>query len=289
MRSLLAYGERVITDVSVPGAVDADGWSESMRSVTVHRIDGDAAGPPPHALYTRTADGLIFSPPRLARYHCSATAVAIAADAGADPDEISGLLLSTALPAVQWLNGRFVLHAAGVVLPGSDSGIALAGPSGIGKSTVLADLLADGALLLGDDTLSLTAGDGAFTAAGLAGGYYRSDTGGGSRVFHAVDRHRSAVTSPLGAIVVLADAMQDDWSIEPLATHAAVEQLLSSQHRPRIPALLGMHAAVVRTCAAIAHGTPVWLWRRPRQRATAVNAAERAALATVLTHPRTRA
>jgi len=288
MRSLIAYGERIVTDVSVPGAVSPGDAIESMACVTVQCIDAHAADPGPHPLYTRTSDGLIFAPPRVARYHCSAAGIVIDADAEADPGEVTGLLLSTALPAVQWVKQRFVLHAAGAALPGARASIALTGPSGIGKSSVLADLLADGATLLGDDTLSLTCERGTCTAAGLAGGYYRSETANGSRAFHAVDRHRSAVSSPLGAIVVLADAMQDNWSIEPLAMREAVEQLLSNQHRPRVPALLGMHAAVVRTCAAIARCTPVWRWRRPRQRA-ALNAAERASLATVLTNSRTRA
>jgi hypothetical protein len=69
------------------------------------------------------------------------------------------LVLAQALPLAAVLQGREVLHASAVAF--GDRGIALLGPSGAGKTTLAAHLLARGARLVTDDVLAVTAAGGA--------------------------------------------------------------------------------------------------------------------------------
>lgn len=63
-------------------------------------------------------------------------------------------VLGQVLPFVAALHGRELLHAAGAVVGGG--AVAILGPSGRGKSTLLAALLDGGAAFLSDDVLALT-------------------------------------------------------------------------------------------------------------------------------------
>jgi hypothetical protein len=94
----------------------------------------------------------------------------------ADVSEIEALLVATALPAILWMRGRFVLHAAAVLMPGRDAAIAIAGPSGVGKSAALAQLIVRGAAVLADDSVSVAVGASGLIASGLPSVYFvRSD------------------------------------------------------------------------------------------------------------------
>ncbi len=74
-----------------------------------------------------------------------------------------GILASQALPLAATLRGFEVLHAAGVVL--DHNAILLAGPSGVGKSSLAAALMAAGGRLLSDDAVALElTGDGSLLA-----------------------------------------------------------------------------------------------------------------------------
>lgn len=69
------------------------------------------------------------------------------------------LVLAQALPLAAVLHGLEVLHASAVALGGR--GLALLGPSGAGKTTLAAHLVARGARLVTDDVLAVTATGGA--------------------------------------------------------------------------------------------------------------------------------
>jgi hypothetical protein len=72
------------------------------------------------------------------------------------------LVLAQALPLVSVLQGLEVLHASAVALAGR--AIAFLGPSGAGKTTLAAHLLARGGRLLTDDVLAVTVAGGAVMA-----------------------------------------------------------------------------------------------------------------------------
>ncbi len=262
MRQLIGYGQPIESDFPVHGALLSAGVDRRARGITIRRSAEVANLGTVDLIYQLTDDGLVFSSPGVAHYRCSASQITITPQAGADRDEIADLLVATALPAVLWLQARLVLHAAGAVLPGSDRAIAIAGPSGVGKSTVVAQLVAHGARLLGDDTIAVSTDGERLLASGLPGGYFLRGAADGTRNFRELPRLQGTVSSEIGAILVLEQVPQDHSSIETLDPLGAMEQLLANQHRPRIPALLGRQGEVVRICAAIATRVPVMRWRR---------------------------
>lgn len=75
---------------------------------------------------------------------------------------LSQLLLGQVIPMIAADRGSLVLHAAGAVLSGG-SLIGLLGPSGTGKSTLLAALIDHGFLAFSDDYLALDRQDGILT------------------------------------------------------------------------------------------------------------------------------
>lgn len=262
MRQLIGYGQPIESDFPVHGALLSAGVDRRARGITIRRSAEVANLGTVDLIYQLTDDGLVFSSPGVAHYRCSASQINITPQAGADRDEIADLLVATALPAVLWLQARLVLHAAGAVLPGSDRAIAIAGPSGVGKSTVVAQLVAHGACLLGDDTIAVSTDGERLLASGLPGGYFLRGAADGTRNFRELPRLQGTVSSEIGAILVLEQVPQDHSTIETLDPLGAMEQLLANQHRPRIPALLGRQGEVVRICAAIATRVPVMRWRR---------------------------
>jgi hypothetical protein len=267
MRQLIGYGQPIESDFPVHGALLSEGGARRARGITIRRLAEVTNRGIADVIYQLTNDGLIFSPPGVAHYRCSASQIGVRPQAGADQDEIADLLVATALPAVLWLQTRLVLHAAGTVLPGSDRAIAIAGPSGAGKSTVVAQLVAHGACLLGDDTMSVSTNGEVLSVSGLPGGYFLPRAADGTRIFKNLPRLQSTVSSEIGAILVLEQAPQDHSSIERLDPLGAIERLLANQHRSRIPALLGRRGEVVRICAAIANSVPVLRWRRRKGQA----------------------
>ena len=76
------------------------------------------------------------------------------------PDVLAHLIVDHALPRWLALRGTIVLHATAVQLEiGTHAGgVAFIGPSGIGKSTMLAALLARGGSIIADDALVLEPG-----------------------------------------------------------------------------------------------------------------------------------
>jgi hypothetical protein len=63
--------------------------------------------------------------------------------------------------------GLFDLHSAGVVIPGSETGVVIVGPSGSGKSTLALQLVRSGWPYLSDDELLLSLADGVVEARGF--------------------------------------------------------------------------------------------------------------------------
>ena len=255
MTLCFGFGQTIDTALSVPGTISGGGdVGITIRAAPPHSIDGAP-------LYARDGDTLVFSAPDIATYRCAAGGLEVAPCPHADPAAVTGLLIATALPAVLWMQGRLMLHAAGVVMPGSETALAIVGPSGSGKSALAAQLLERGAWLLGDDSLTLELTDMGVMASGLPGGLHRVTGPESVRAFDAIAEEHSVRAAPLGAIIVLT-GRADRVAVTPLNQTAALEQVLAHQHRPRIPAALGLSGAVLAQAAQIAARVPVQLWQR---------------------------
>lgn len=256
---MVGYDLIIASALAIPGAVAAGWLDQGAADIRVGALPTELDRVATEPIYQLERDTLIFSAPRVATYRCRPDEVQIAPLNDADPEEVIALLISTALPAILWLRGEFVLHAAAAMLPGEERALAIMGPSGIGKSTAIAELVRHGACLVADDTVRLGVSLGATIASGLAGGYHL----GASRAFHAAARGRSVRRSPLGAILALSQT-DGPPSLTRLATVEAVRHLLLNRHRPRIPDLLGRRADVLRFCVFLASTVPVYSWHRRR-------------------------
>jgi hypothetical protein len=80
----------------------------------------------------------------------------VAAEQGADAGAVDLFLNGTARAALIHQRGELPLHAATLVPPRGNGAVAFCGPSGIGKSTLAAELSRRGWLLIADDTTRLT-------------------------------------------------------------------------------------------------------------------------------------
>ena len=178
---------------------------------------------------------------------------------------VDALLVATALPAVMWLAGTFVLHAA-VVVPGEGHGaLALCGRSGSGKSRLAARLLARGADLVADDSIAIRCDASGATGAGLPGGYHLGATGEEHRPFHGVPPARSRRSAAIAAIVIL-DA--DARSRGRLGGVDAVAALLANRHRASVARRCGLEPRSLADAACLARTVPVYRW--PRDEADAL-------------------
>jgi len=79
---------------------------------------------------------------------------------GADPLEVEQYLSGSARATLVHQRGGLPLHAACLVPPGQEFAVAIAGYSGVGKSTLAAELIGQGWSLLGDDVTPLYGGSG---------------------------------------------------------------------------------------------------------------------------------
>lgn len=262
-RNSLSIGyDRIIEScIPVPGALTIDSSDTETPDIRVRLLPAEPASFPPQPLYRFEGGTLTFSAPEIATYRCNPCEIAVTPLDGASFEDVIDLLIATALPALLWMRGGFVLHASGVVLPGQTGAIAIAGPSGIGKSSLLAELQAIGAASVGDDTLDVRITEGKPTISGLAAGYFRSDAGNERRIFHATRNPQRR--AQLNSIVILTHAPQMP-EINRLSGMMALEQILMNRHRPKIPDLLGQRASLLRMSAALANSIPVFMWRRPR-------------------------
>lgn len=271
MHRLIGYGLRLESQLAVPGAVVTDRAGPPDLSILLDTPRSTADAP----VYARTQDGLCFVCPGVASYRIAAQAIRIAPDPDAQSDLVSGMLVATALPGWLWLRGRFVLHAGAVQIPGGGA-IAIAGASGSGKSTIVAQLVAAGAALIGDDTIAFSRETGT-QASGLAGGWFAPNQDASGRQFVPVVAGQSCTAAPIGAILLLGPYGAADGGLTRLEPVAAVTGLLTHRHRPRIPALLGRAADTLRDATLLAGAIPLYSWTR-RAGGVMLTPAERAML-----------
>jgi hypothetical protein len=209
-------------------------------------------------IWSGDADALCFTAPGVAAYRCTHRSIAVTPRPDADPLLVEALLIATALPALLWMGGAFVLHAAAVV-PGGEhhaqlSGLAIAGASGSGKSRLAAALIANGGALLADDSVAVRWRDDQVMGSGLAAGYHLAARNVEDRPFHAAPR--VARLARLAAVLILGNHGRGG----PLELAEAVGLLLTHRHRANVPRQLGIEAHAMASAARLARTVPVYRW-----------------------------
>lgn len=256
MRGFIAYGLRVRSDIDIPGA-PAEPRAVEAPDIVI------ALAPPRAAqsadIYRFEGEALCFTMPGIAEYRCGTDRIEVIPHPDAGVADVVGMLIATALPALLWRRGGFVLHAAAARLPGHGGALAIAGSSGVGKSTILAQLADAGAAVLADDTLLLDPRRG--EGAGLPGGYFVAQEGSARRFQPAA---QSLARAPVATILILSRGDPGTAvALTRVAPVEAVARLLANRHRPRVPDLLGRRAATLADSALLAGSIPIYAWRRP--------------------------
>lgn len=176
------------------------------------------------ALKVTPADGHLQV---VARFHPSWTARALALAA---PDRATLLLRSALIqyPAMWWAGrtGAVPLHVSAASLP--EDGVLLAGPGGVGKSTLLRDALSDGTVPVSDN---LCVGDGTMVHGLLEP--MRSEGGTGRRMPHG--RRESAWPRRLDRldvdrVLVLHRGTGTEATVIPVAADAAARVLTAGTY-----------------------------------------------------------
>lgn len=253
-----AWNLRVRSAIPLPGAmplppagdtgVDLDIALASAALVGLRAVEGP---------YRYGRNGVAFTVPGIAHYRCDAARIAVDPLPGARAADVAALLVATAIPAVLWMRGDVVLHAAAAVLPGTTRAVTVLGRSGSGKSALLSRALAMGASIVADDSVRVGVGPNGLRISGLPGGYFaplaadRAD-----RAFHPVPPAQQHADADPGALVVLGDAAPGR-----LGGGGAVAALLAHRHRPRVARLLGLEPAALAMIARLCRERPIYAVR----------------------------
>ena len=271
---LTGFGLAIASDRAIRGTLADTGDGIRAADIVIVTLAPISAEMPPPPVYRWDGETLIFYARGVARYRCRRDGITIAAEHGADPDMVSDLLIATALPAVLWLRGDPMLHAAAIVAPGKTAAFAIAGPSGIGKSTVVSQLLDAGGTLVADDTIRVTRRDDRIIASGLAGGYHLASQDGTARAFHHVTHLAATDNVPIRGIAFLSRTAGPP-AVQRLDPISGLERLLANQHRPAVPAMIGRVAQSFALLSDVAQRCEMYEWHRS---SPLIDAAERAML-----------
>ena len=261
------------SEIDLSGATEIEPLPEMVVDVaiTCRRIPAERCRDR-RGFFARLDEGVLVSPPGRAHYWCADSRnIFVDPEPGADPCAVSEGLCAFAIPALLWMRGDILLHAAAAVLPGADSAIVIAGHSGTGKTMVLAQLAEAGALIVADDIVRL---DPELTISGLPASL-RLGPGDMDRVIAPGQRCAAAA---LDVVHVLAEPRTGQTpAFRPLFVNQRMRVLLAYQYRPRIPRMLGLARTMLPALARIAETVPMFEWHRCEGR-RAIEAAEYAAL-----------
>lgn len=256
MARLIAYDRIIESAVALPGALDAPGDARPEWRVTVDAVE-DA---PPFAPGCVWRDAqLVWSINPAEQHVVTDRHLALRHSSEADARSVSENAIANGLPALAWIAGHVVMHAAAVVMPGADSAIAIMAPSGGGKSTVLNELMQAGASLLADDTLVLRREGNRWIGSGLAGGWFMRTNNGSDRAFNVAPAERRLRRAAIGAFICLSleKAEVAENAVQRINGIAAISALLNHRHRAFVEGAIGSQSANLATFAEIAATVPI--------------------------------
>ncbi|MBK9239969.1 MAG: hypothetical protein IPL75_06830 [Acidobacteria bacterium] len=149
-----------------------------------------------------------------------------------------------------------MLHAAGLALTPDGLAVAITGPSGSGKSSLVLRFIQQGAQLVGDDTLAIDLMKERTLCQGLSGGLFQGPHD--RRRFEATSSTHSSKGQArrLAAIVVLTPG--EDLAMRPLRGIEAFLTIMQNRHRPRVPSLVGRQQASMDMASVLSGTTPIW-------------------------------
>jgi hypothetical protein len=263
-RDYALFGWRIHSDLALPELLT---WSGDDRAPDIEIISGAVPGALPQARQMGpaaqiAADGRVrFSVAGVAAYLIEGDSrVTIDAVLPADAPDIRVFLFGTVLGILCHRRGLLPLHAAAVEIGGR--AILLAGPSGVGKSTLAAALASRGHRLLADDLCAIRREqDGsvsvlasfprvrlwrdALDALGLpSAGLERSRPG--MEKYHVPIDAGGSMAVPPGAVVCLGRfASPTAIKTEVVRGYATIETQAALVYRYRLALSLGAHASVL--------------------------------------------
>jgi hypothetical protein len=257
-----AFGRRIATDILLPGAIRDE--NPHPPEIVIRRLGAAERSDDAGRSVWREGNTLHYAPPDVAAYRCTVPgSIDVAPAPDADESDMAALLIATALPALLWMQGAFMLHASAALLPAQESVVAIAAPSGKGKSTMLTELVARGARAAADDSLCLRPDARAVWASGLPGGYFAYHADPAARPFMWVASRQIVDEAPLGAILLLSRHPSDEpATFRRLAPWEALLAVLSHRHRAAVAALFGDPGQRLRDATRIAR-VPAYRWSRP--------------------------
>jgi len=267
------YALTFASEIDLPGATEIESLPKTIVDVMIARGHvptercRDRRG-----FFARLDEGVMISPPGRAHYWCvDSRTILVDFEAGADPSAVAEGLCAFAIPALLWMRGDILLHAAAAVLPGADSAIIIAGHSGTGKTTVLAQLADAGAMIVADDIVRL---DPDLSVSGLPGVLQLGPGGVGRTI---APGQRCAAAAPDVVHVLVAPRTRQEPAFRPLSVNQRMRVLLAYQYRPRISRMLGLTGAMLPALARVAETVPMFEWHRCESRC-ALDVEEYAAL-----------
>jgi hypothetical protein len=276
-----AYGLTIESDFALPELTPA---GDSTSAVDVRIMLGTV---PDHletvvgrgVLYEASADEFLLNMPKIARYWVrNGNEILIEKAASASDNDVRVFMLGSCVGALLHQREMLVLHAAAI---GTDAGAVLfAGPSGVGKSTLLGEMLNRGYSMMVDDVCGVV-------SAGLSGveivpGYPRTrlwadaakrlevDTSGLDRTRTSLEKFERQLPgafwnrpAPMRRLYVLSMGNSDELSIEPLARVQAFGMVLFNTYRRQFLEGLEMQAPHFALASSVAATVRVARVRRP--------------------------
>jgi hypothetical protein len=231
------YGLRVRSDIDLPG------WpriTSDVADVVIRKDPFDAATFDAEQYWTRTLfeEGEVRLEIRgVAKFAaCGGTLIRVAPEPGAKPEDVQVFLTGALLGAVLHQRGIFPLHASCVEIDGY--GVAFAGHSGEGKSTLVASVVHRGAKFVSDDLCVMTpvTNGNAYVWPGAA--RVKLDETG-LALLNGARTGLDPVGGPRGKYLLPIHAPSEFESPVPLKR---VYQLVSADGPPRIERLAGLDA-----------------------------------------------